>query len=254
MPPVRRPSTQWRSGSVSSSTSGAPGIFQDGSGVAGPSGLNNVVIPPPPLATDSSGISSSAIGNPHPKWIDSPYNVANKQLKFTGSILRPSSSSTTHTITDFPPVNNNQGPSANMEPPQPSLQLDSDTLEQINIQRASSRPPTACHDSQTLNQLLPPKRDLPFSKPAAKKPCTSRKQTDKVSVEKNSIGMILLERIVLVMFVLLTNNLNELQTSSKPSLSHHHPQIRSKPKLLLKLQIPQKRTRESIAAFLLSHS
>lgn len=28
---------------------------------------------------------------------------------------------------------------------------------------------TACHDPQTLNQILPPKRDLPFSKPAAKK-------------------------------------------------------------------------------------
>lgn len=77
-----------------------------------------------------------------------------------------------------------------MGPPQPSLQLDSDTLEQINSQLASSRPPTAFHDAQTLDQLLPPKRDLPFLKPAAKKPRTSRKQTNKTSVENGSTGMI----------------------------------------------------------------
>ena len=118
--------------------------------------------------------------------------LVNEWLTLTGSMLRPSSSSTTHTITDLPPpVNSNQGSSVNMGPPQPSLQIDSDTLEQITAQLASSRPPTACHDAQSLNQLLPPKRDLPFSKPAAKKPRTSRKQTNKSSIEKSCTGMIL---------------------------------------------------------------
>lgn len=39
--------------------------------------------------------------------------------------------------------------------------------------------PTAYHDPQTLNQVLPPKRDLPFSKPAAKKPRKGEPNTPK---------------------------------------------------------------------------
>ncbi|KAE8419112.1 hypothetical protein BDV36DRAFT_252548 [Aspergillus pseudocaelatus] len=40
---------------------------------------------------------------------------------------------------------------------------------------AASIPSTAtiCHDFQALNQLLPPKRDLPFTKQPAKKPCST---------------------------------------------------------------------------------
>ncbi|KAE8328603.1 hypothetical protein BDV39DRAFT_65227 [Aspergillus sergii] len=40
---------------------------------------------------------------------------------------------------------------------------------------ATSRPSTAtiCHDIQALNRLLPPKRDLPFPKQPAKRPCST---------------------------------------------------------------------------------
>ena len=102
-----------------------------------------------------------------------------------------------------------------MGPPQPSLQLDSDTLEQINSQLASSRPPTAFHDAQALDQLLPPKRDLPFSKPAAKKPRTSRKQTNKTSVENGSTGMI---AAITRQAVLLTKTRN-YRHGSDPTIS-----------------------------------
>ena len=88
-----------------------------------------------------------------------------------GSFLRPSSSST---ITDLPPAPNSQIPT------QPISQAQPDILEKRDTE-GLSRPATACQDSQTLNQLLPPKRDLPFSKPAAKKPRTTKRQGDRTS-------------------------------------------------------------------------
>ena len=88
-----------------------------------------------------------------------------------GSFIRPSSSST---ITDFPAPNS-------QTPTQAILQTQPDASKHINTE-PPSRPTTACQDPQTLNQLLPPKRDLPFSKPAAKKPRTTKRQGDRTSI------------------------------------------------------------------------
>lgn len=45
-------------------------------------------------------------------------------------------------------------------------------------QPVPEKSPIAYHDPQTLNQILPPKRDLPFTKPAAKRPRKDTTDTD----------------------------------------------------------------------------
>lgn len=114
-----------------------------------------------------------------PNWYRPGTSPANCWLALIGSFLRPTSSSTTHTLTELVPTSNSQGPNPNNINLTRS-QLQSNIPEQSNAV-PSSRPPTACHDTETLDQLLPPKRDLPFTKPATKKPRTSGKQTNNAS-------------------------------------------------------------------------
>ncbi|BCR92657.1 uncharacterized protein ACHE_80557A [Aspergillus chevalieri] len=139
--PPARRPSQWRSGSVASAPA-PPQMFPSVPDAPGIPTLNNMFLP--------SQSSPTIDLNP------------SARSSTTGPFQRPASSSTTHTLTDLVPTNNGQA------------LVPSSTVP-------SSRPSTAFHDAQTLDEVLPPRRALPFAKPAAKKPRTAEKQTNNAS-------------------------------------------------------------------------
>ncbi|KAL5357457.1 hypothetical protein BJX96DRAFT_16419 [Aspergillus floccosus] len=150
-PPSRKPaSSQWHLGSIPS----IPSFNENLASAQGVNGhvrpvLNNVFPPQPvPTATHTSSVTASS--------------------------LPPSSSGTIRTAhTDYSAVTSSQ-PHAGRLPHLDPASWMTNGPNSLNPSELEKRPftSTTYQDPQTLDNILPPQRDLPFSKPPAKRSCT----------------------------------------------------------------------------------
>ncbi|GIC88329.1 uncharacterized protein Aud_004723 [Aspergillus udagawae] len=169
---ARRPtSSQWHSRSVPSNL-----------GIREPfaSSASAALFPVLPSASALGSTSSITAGSAATQSTHSQQALANTS-PLTASSLPPSSSGTAQATAPGTSVTGSTNSYTELETRQPQAIRQPHTGEETRP-HAPSAPPkpsttAACHDIPTLSQLLPPKRELPFSKPPAKRSRTTAKES-----------------------------------------------------------------------------
>ncbi|KAF7181416.1 hypothetical protein CNMCM7691_000634 [Aspergillus felis] len=173
---ARRPtSSQWHSHSVPSNL----GIREPF-----PSSASAALFPVLSSASALGSASSITAGSAATQSTHSQQALANTS-PLTASSLPPSSSGTAQATA---PGTSGTGSTSNYtereaRPPHGTIQLHAGEETRPDAPSAPPVPSTtaACHDITTLSQLLPPKRELPFSKPPAKRSRTTAKEPSTTS-------------------------------------------------------------------------
>ncbi|GIK06953.1 hypothetical protein Aspvir_002606 [Aspergillus viridinutans] len=149
-----------------------------------PSSASAALFPVLPSAFALGSASSITAGSAAIQSTHSQQALANTS-PLTASSLPPSSSGTAQaTVPDTSGTGStNSYTELEARPPQATIQPHTGEETRPDAPSAPPKPSTtaACHDITTLSQLLPPKRELPFSKPPAKRSRTTAKEASTTS-------------------------------------------------------------------------